>query len=145
MLNLKKTYDIQTEINEIKNILSKYTHIEYNPNCHICIKQPWIIQKLELENKLITLNNQINYSIFNPSKYIKRFNYLKNNLDYLKICINSIKKNSNFNHEILVHSNNSIDDTSSYLRLNNIKEVKSKKNFGLCTALNDLAKSATND
>lgn len=68
-----------------------------------------------------------------------------NNLDYLKICINSIKKNSNFNHEILVHSNNSIDDTSSYLRLNNIKEVKSKKNFGLCTALNDLAKSATND
>jgi DNA repair exonuclease SbcCD ATPase subunit/DNA repair exonuclease SbcCD nuclease subunit len=94
LLNLKKTYDIQTEINEIKNILSKYTHIEYNPNCHICIKQPWIIQKLELENKLITLNNQINYSIFNPSKYIKRFNYLKNNLDYYYNTIEQHKINT---------------------------------------------------
>ena len=35
-----------------------------------------------------------------------------NNINYLKICINSIKKNSKYNHEILVHSNNSIDQTS---------------------------------
>jgi hypothetical protein len=46
LLNLKETYDIQMEINEIKQlILSKHTHIEYNPNCHICMKQPWIIQE----------------------------------------------------------------------------------------------------
>jgi len=65
-----------------------------------------------------------------------------NNLNYLKICINSIKKNSKFNHEILVHSNNSTDDTSLYLKENNIKEIRSDKNYGLCTALNQLAEQA---
>ena len=28
-----------------------------------------------------------------------------NNLDYLKLCIKSLKKNSSFNHEIIVHVN----------------------------------------
>ena len=68
-----------------------------------------------------------------------------NNINYLKICINSIKKNSKYNHEILVHSNNSIDETSSFLKDNNIKEIKSDKNYGLCTALNQLAEQAKND
>jgi len=68
-----------------------------------------------------------------------------NNINYLKICINSIKKNSKYNHEILVHSNNSIDQTSSFLKDNNIKEIKSDKNYGLCTALNQLAEQAKND
>lgn len=68
-----------------------------------------------------------------------------NNLNYLKICINSIKKNSKFNHEILVHSNNSNDNTSLYLKENNIIEIKSDKNYGLCTAVNELANRAKND
>ena len=68
-----------------------------------------------------------------------------NNIEYLKICIDSIKKNSNFNHEILVHSNNSTDITSSYLKQNSIKEIRSTNNYGLCTALNELAKEAKND
>ena len=129
LLNLKETYDIQMEINEIKNILSKHNHIEYNPNCHICIKQPWIIQKLELENKLITLNNQINYSIFNPSKYIKRFNYLKNNLDYyynsieqhkINTSITNIKNNKIFNW---IQEYNEIKDSLDYYH-NAIKNHK---------------------
>jgi len=65
-----------------------------------------------------------------------------NNVNYLKICINSIKKNSKFKHEILVHSNNSNDETSLYLKENNIKEIKTDKNYGLCTALNQLARQA---
>ena len=68
-----------------------------------------------------------------------------NNINYLKICINSIKKNSKYNHEILVHSNNSTDETSLYLKENNIKEIKSDKNYGLCTALNQLAEQAKHD
>ena len=68
-----------------------------------------------------------------------------NNLDYLKICINSIKKNSKYNHEILVHSNNSEDGTSNFLKNEKIKEIKSKKNDGLCTALNELANIAKHD
>tara|TARA_B100001758_G_scaffold40566_1_gene31634 strand:+ start:2393 stop:6343 length:3951 start_codon:yes stop_codon:yes gene_type:complete len=136
LLNLKETYDIQTEINEIKNILSKHNHIEYNPNCHICIKQPWIIQKLELENKLITLNNQINYSILNPTKYIKRFNYLKNNLDYyyniieqhkIKTTITTIKNNKIFDW---IQEYNEIKDSLDYYysSIENHKLYKDYKN-----------------
>jgi len=68
-----------------------------------------------------------------------------NNVNYLKICINSIKKNSKFNHEILVHSNNSTDGTSLFLKESNIKEIRSDKNYGLCTALNQLAEKAKHD
>ena len=68
-----------------------------------------------------------------------------NNVEYLKICINSIKKNSNFEHEILVHSNNSTDETSSFLKSINIQELKSEVNHGLCTALNQLASQAKYD
>ena len=34
-----------------------------------------------------------------------------NNLDYLKLCIKSIKKNSKFDHEIIVFINEGIDGT----------------------------------
>lgn len=134
LLNLKETYDIQLEITEIKNILSKHNHIEYNPNCHICIKQPWIIQKLEFENKLITLNNQINYSIFNPSKYIKRFNYLKNNLDYYNNTIEQHKSNTTItnikNNKIFawIQEYNEIKDSLYYYN-NSIQNHKLFKDY----------------
>ena len=68
-----------------------------------------------------------------------------NNFNHLKICISSIKKNSKFNHQILVHSNNSEDETSNYLKSESVYEMKSDKNYGLCTALNSLVKKAEND
>ena len=68
-----------------------------------------------------------------------------NNYNHLKICISSIKKNSKFNHQILVHSNNSVDETSNYLKSEFVYEMKSDKNYGLCTALNNLVKKAEND
>ena len=68
-----------------------------------------------------------------------------NNCNHLKICISSIKKNSKFNHQILVHSNNSVDETSNYLKSQSIYEMKSDQNYGLCTALNNLVKKAEND
>jgi len=134
LLNLKETYDIQMEINEIKNIISKHTHIEYNPNCHICIKQPWIIQKLELENKLITLNNQINYSILNPTKYIKRFKYLENNIDYYYNTIEQHKINKNIttikNNKIFnwIQEYNEIKDSLDYYH-NSIQNHKLYKDY----------------
>ena len=39
-----------------------------------------------------------------------------NNLDYLKLCIKSIKKNSYYNHEIIVHANIAEDGTLDYLK-----------------------------
>ena len=44
-----------------------------------------------------------------------------NNLNYLKISLKSIIKNSFYNHEIIVHVNENTDDTIKYLEANNIK------------------------
>ena len=60
-----------------------------------------------------------------------------NNLDYLKLCLESLKKNSNFNHEIIVFVNEGIDGTLEYVKNNNIKYLHNKKNVGLCKAMND--------
>ena len=39
-----------------------------------------------------------------------------NNLNYLKICINSIQKNSKYKHQIVVHVNEGNDGTIDYLK-----------------------------
>ena len=66
-----------------------------------------------------------------------------NNLDYLKLCLDSIKKNSEYNHEIIVHVNDGSDGTLDYLKLNKIKHTHSNMNIGLCTSLNLAAKKTS--
>ena len=63
-----------------------------------------------------------------------------NNLNYLKICIDSIKKNSKYDHEIILHVNDGEDGTFNYAIKNNFKHTHSHKNVGLCTAINSAAK-----
>ena len=43
-----------------------------------------------------------------------------NNLEYLKICLNSIQKNSTYNHEVIIHINEGIDGTFDYVKKINI-------------------------
>ena len=38
-----------------------------------------------------------------------------NNLEYLKLCLSSIKKNSSFSHEIIIHINEGTDGTKAFL------------------------------
>src|SRR5260221_656473 len=59
-----------------------------------------------------------------------------NNLPYLKICIESIRKNSRFAHQIIVHVNEGADGTVEWLKENKIEFTHSEKNIGICTALN---------
>ena len=59
-----------------------------------------------------------------------------NNLDYVKILLSSLKKNSTQNHEIIFHVNEGSDGTLDYLNKNNLKYTFSKSNVGLCTATN---------
>ena len=66
-----------------------------------------------------------------------------NNLDYLKILINSIKKNSINEHEVIVHVNENSDNTTDFLKQNKILYTYSKKNIGLCRSVNIAAKQAT--
>ena len=38
-----------------------------------------------------------------------------NNLEYLKLCLTSIQKNSKYSHEIIIHINEGKDGTKEYL------------------------------
>ena len=63
-----------------------------------------------------------------------------NNIEYLKICIESIKKNSKFDHQIIVHVNEGSDSTLSYLQNNKIEHTISVENIGMPKALNKASK-----
>ena len=68
-----------------------------------------------------------------------------NNLNYLKICYESIQKNSNYNNEIILHINEGSDGTLDFVKKNNINYTYSESNIGLCSAVNIAAKkSSTN-
>jgi glycosyltransferase involved in cell wall biosynthesis len=66
-----------------------------------------------------------------------------NNLDYLKKCIESIKKNSFYNsHEIIPHVNDGSDGTLDYLKNNSFTYTHTKHNSGICTGMNEAAKKS---
>jgi len=67
-----------------------------------------------------------------------------NNLDYLKLCLMSIKKNSTYEHQIIIHINQGSDGTLEYVKNNKFLHSYSKINDGVCTAFNEGAKKATN-
>ena len=69
-----------------------------------------------------------------------------NNLDYLKLCIKSIKKNSKLKNEILVHVSEDLQKkTRIFLESENINYSYTEKNVGLCTAINVIADKASNE
>ena len=65
-----------------------------------------------------------------------------NNLKYLKTCINSIKKNSKYNHEIICHVNVGNDGTKDYLEKEKIKYTFTNYNAGICAGMNLAAKKS---
>ena len=68
-----------------------------------------------------------------------------NNLSYLKLCIESVKKNSAFQHQILVYVNEGSDGTVEWLDSVGCEYVYSKTNVGICLALNALRTKVTTD
>ena len=60
-----------------------------------------------------------------------------NNLEYLKLCIDSIRKNSFFKHQIIVHVNEGKDGSLDWIKeQDDIDYSYSKENIGVCYALN---------
>jgi glycosyltransferase involved in cell wall biosynthesis len=59
-----------------------------------------------------------------------------NNLDYLKFFLLSLKKNSAYEHEIILHINDGSDGTLDYAIKNEIKFTHTVKNIGLCSSMN---------
>ena len=63
-----------------------------------------------------------------------------NQLNYLKICLNSIKKNSKYDHQIIIHVNEGTDGTLDFLKKNNYEHTYSEKNEGVCVSYNRASK-----
>ncbi len=66
-----------------------------------------------------------------------------NNINYLKLCIKSIKNNSNYNHELIVHVNQGTDGTVEFLKNEKIKYTYTKYNAGICEGVNLASKKST--
>ena len=68
-----------------------------------------------------------------------------NNLAFLKLCVASIRKNSTYAHEILIHVNDGSDGTLEWVKAEGLKYTHSAENIGVCYALNGLRPLVTTD
>ena len=50
-----------------------------------------------------------------------------NNLEYLKICLDSLKKHSKYDHQIIIHINEGADGSLEYIKENNYTYTSLKK------------------
>jgi len=59
-----------------------------------------------------------------------------NNLPFLKICVDSIRKNSAFDHQIIIHVNDGSDGTLDWVKAEGLDYTHSDENVGVCLAVN---------
>ncbi|MCG9879142.1 MAG: glycosyltransferase [Bacteroidia bacterium] len=62
-----------------------------------------------------------------------------NNIDYLKLCIASIEKNSFYKHQIIIHVNEGLDNTLDWVKSQDYSYCFSNENVGVCYALNAMS------
>ncbi len=67
-----------------------------------------------------------------------------NNIDYLKLCLHSINKNSKYKHDIRLHINDGSDGTLDFAIKNKIFYTYSKNNIGLCSSINKVSSTVKN-
>jgi GT2 family glycosyltransferase len=65
-----------------------------------------------------------------------------NNLPYLRLAVDSLRRHSALPHEILVHVNDGTDGTLQWVRGQGLAYTHSRGNVGICLALNQLAAQA---
>jgi glycosyltransferase involved in cell wall biosynthesis len=68
-----------------------------------------------------------------------------NNLDYLKCCIQSIRKNSRYLHQLIIHVNEGKDGTLEWVKEQDLDFTYSKENVGVCYGFNSPATLAKTD
>ncbi len=67
-----------------------------------------------------------------------------NNLEYLQLCIKSIRQNSKFEHEIIIHNNGQNEPSEDFIKTNKIVYSKTNYNAGICEGVNlGVKKSST--
>lgn len=68
-----------------------------------------------------------------------------NNLELLKLCVRSIRENSAFAHQIIVHVNDGSDGTLEWVKAQQLDYTCSPQNVGICLAVNEAAMHAKQD
>ena len=66
-----------------------------------------------------------------------------NNLPYLKLLVESLRKNSRYAHQILIHVNDGSDGSLEWVRSHGLQHTASRNNVGICFAVNRAAGMAT--
>jgi glycosyltransferase involved in cell wall biosynthesis len=68
-----------------------------------------------------------------------------NNLPYLKLVVESLRKHSEHEHEIIVHVNDGSDGTLEWVEAEGIAHTSSSSNIGICHAVNLAAALSTRE
>jgi GT2 family glycosyltransferase len=68
-----------------------------------------------------------------------------NNLPYLQLVVESIRRNSRHDHQIIVHVNDGSDGTLGWVREQGLEHTASRENIGICHAVNLAAARANRD
>jgi glycosyltransferase involved in cell wall biosynthesis len=88
------------------------------------------------ESRSVSVENPV-FSIFIPTW---------NNLPYLKLCIDSVRKNSNLKHQIILHINEGKDGTTDWVKSQpDLSYSFTEENIGVCYALNQCRSLASAD
>ena len=64
-----------------------------------------------------------------------------NNLPYLKLVVDSLRRHSAYDHQIIVHVNDGSDGTLDWVRSEGIEHTASPTNIGICHAVNAAARA----
>jgi glycosyltransferase involved in cell wall biosynthesis len=85
-------------------------------------------------------------SVFIDSPAFSIFIPTWNNLTYLKLCIDSLRRHSGLPHQIIVHINEGKDGTIGWVKSQpDLSYTFSEENIGVCYALNQCRSLATAD
>lgn len=68
-----------------------------------------------------------------------------NNLEFLKICVASIRKNSSYGHQIIVHVNDGSDGTLEWVKAEGLDYTHTAENVGVCLAMNMMRSKVRTD
>lgn len=68
-----------------------------------------------------------------------------NNLALLKLCVDSVRANSAFDHQIIVHVNDGSDGSLEWVRAQGLDHTHSAQNTGICLTVNQAAALARHE
>ena len=66
-----------------------------------------------------------------------------NNLAYIQLLVDSLRRFSKYEHQILIHVNDGSDGTLEWVREQGLQHTASEDNVGICFAVNRAAALAT--